>query len=120
MPGVVFSELCPRLARELGRYSLLRSWNPRNAGHGVADHWCMSGRNVNPTIVYPCVGSVVAHQHGFKSALPPFIQLGSHVDRSSNGGLPGVLGLEHGAFEVHADPAADAFSVRDITPPGWR
>lgn len=117
VPGVVFSELCPRLARELGRYSVLRSWNPRNAGHGVADHWCMSGRNVNPTIVYPCVGSVVAHQHGFKSPLPPFIQLGSHVDRSSNGGLPGVLGLEHGAFEVHADPAADAFSVRDITPP---
>ncbi len=117
VPGVFFTELCGRMARELGRYSLLRSWNPRNAGHGVADHWCMSGRNVNPTLVYPCVGSVVSHQHGFKSALPPFIQLGAHVDRTNNGGMPGILGLPHGPFEIHADANAEKFSVRDITPP---
>jgi hypothetical protein len=117
VPGVFFTELCGRMARELGRFSVLRSWNPRNAGHGVADHWCMSGRNVNPTIEYPCVGSVVSRERGFKSALPPFVQLGAHVDRSSNGGLPGILGLAHGAFEVHADPGAEKFSVRDITPP---
>lgn len=117
VPGVFFTELCPRMARELGRFSVLRGWNPRNAGHGVADHWCMSGRNVTPTLVYPCVGSVVAHQRGFRSALPPFVQLGSAVDRSSNGGMPGILGLSHGPFEVHADPAAEKFTVRDLSPP---
>ena len=117
VPGVFFTELCGRMARELNRYSLLRSWNPRNAGHGVADHWCMSGRNVNPTLVYPCVGSVVSHQHGFRSALPPFVQLGAAVDRTSNGGMPGILGLPHGPFEIHADANAEKFSVRDITPP---
>ncbi|MFN9986856.1 MAG: DUF1501 domain-containing protein, partial [Pirellula sp.] len=89
VPGVHFTELCPRMAKELNRFSVMRSWNPKNAGHGVADHWCMSGRNVNPSLVYPCVGSVVSHQKGFKSALPPFIQLGAHVDRSFQGGLPG-------------------------------
>ena len=36
VPGVFFTELCGRMARELGRYTLLRSWNPRNAGHGGA------------------------------------------------------------------------------------
>jgi hypothetical protein len=117
VPGVFFTELCGRMARELGRYSLLRSWNPRNAGHGVADHWCMSGRNVNPTVVYPCVGSVVSHQHGFKSPLPPFIQLGAHVDRTNNGGMPGILGLAHGPFEIHTEANTEKFSVRDITPP---
>jgi hypothetical protein len=117
VPGIHFTELCGRMARELGRFSVLRSWNPRNAGHGVADHWCMSGRPVNPALVYPCVGSVVSHQHGFKSALPPFVQLGSHVDRSSSGGLPGVLGLQHGPFEIPAEANVDSFSVRDITPP---
>ena len=117
IPGIHFTELCGRMARELKRFSVLRSWNPRNAGHGVADHWCMSGRNINPSLVYPCVGSVVSHQRGFKSPLPPFVQLGAHVDRSSNGGLPGVLGLAHGPFEIHADANADTFSVRDITPP---
>lgn len=117
IPGVHFTELCPRMAKEVNRFSLMRSWNPKNAGHGVADHWCMSGRNINPSLVYPCVGSVVSHQHGFKSALPPFVQLGSYVDRSFQGGLPGVLGLEHGAFEIHAEANVDKFSVRDITPP---
>ena len=117
VPGVHFTELCGRMAKELGRFSLLRSWNPRNAGHGVADHWCMSGRNVNPSLVYPCVGSVVSHQQGFKSALPPFVQLGGHVDRSFSGGLAGVLGLAHGPFEIHAEANVDAFAVRDITPP---
>lgn len=117
IPGVHFTELCPRMAKEVKRFSLLRSWNPQNAGHGVADHWCMSGRNFNPSLVYPCVGSVVSHQMGFKSALPPFIQLGAHVDRSFQGGLPGILGLEHAAFEIHAEANVDRFSVRDITPP---
>jgi hypothetical protein len=117
IPGVHFTELCPRMAKEINRFSLLRSWNPKNAGHGVADHWCMSGRNINPSLIYPCVGSVVSQQLGFKSALPPFVQLGAHVDRSFQGGLPGVLGLEHAAFEIHAEANLDRFSVRDITPP---
>lgn len=117
VPGVQFTEICPRLAKELNRFSVLRSWNPKNAGHGVADQWCMSGRNINPSLAYPCIGSVISHQKGFKSALPPFVQLGNHVDRSFQGGTPGVLGLEHGAFEIHAEANVDKFSVRDITPP---
>jgi hypothetical protein len=117
VPGVQFSELCPRLARELGRYSLLRSWNPKNASHGFADQYCMSGRFPNPAIIYPCVGSVISHQKGFKSALPPFVQLGAYVDRTFNGGTAGVLGLEHSPFEIHAEVNVDKFSVRDITPP---
>src|SRR6516225_2216015 len=72
VPGVKFTEVCPRLAQELGRYSLLRSWNPKNASHGFADQYCMSGRFPNQALTYPCIGSVVSHQKGFKSALPPF------------------------------------------------
>lgn len=117
VPGVQFTEICPRLAKELNRFSLMRSWNPKNAGHGVADQWCMSGRNINPTLTYPCIGSVVSHQKGFKSALPPFIQLGSYVDRTFQGGTAGVLGLEHSPFEIHAEANVEKFSVRDITPP---
>ncbi len=53
VPGVHFSEICPRLAKELNRFSVMRSWNPKNAGHGVADQWCMSGRNPNPSLTIP-------------------------------------------------------------------
>ncbi|MEQ1827427.1 MAG: DUF1501 domain-containing protein [Pirellula sp.] len=117
VPGVQFTDVCPRMAKELGRFSLMRSWNPKNGGHGVADLWCMSGRSPNPTLTYPCVGSVVSHQKGFKSPLPPFVQLGSYVDRTNQGGTAGILGLEHGPFEIHAEANVDKFSVRDITPP---
>ncbi len=118
VPGVQFSEVCPNLARELNRFAVLRSWNPQNGSHQLADQWCMSGRNFNAGTHYPCVGSVVSHQYGFKSALPPFMQVGGDVSREFGGGMPGILGLQHGAFEVLTDPNAAQFTVRDITPPG--
>jgi len=49
--------------------------------------------------------------------LPPFVQLGSNIDRRFGGGTSGFLGLEHSPFEMLADPNAKTFSVRDITPP---
>ncbi|MFN0055188.1 MAG: DUF1501 domain-containing protein [Planctomycetales bacterium] len=117
VPGVQFSELCPRLAQELGRFAVLRSWNPQNGSHGTADTWCMSGRKFTPALTYPCYGSVISQQHGFKSALPPFVQLGNSLDRRFGGGTSGVLGLEHMPFEINADPNVKEFAVRDITPP---
>jgi hypothetical protein len=90
IPGVVFSEICPRLAQEAGRFALLRSWNPMNGSHGTADAWCMSGRKFNPALTYPCYGSVISQQHGFKSALPPFVQLGNSLDHRFGGGMPNL------------------------------
>jgi hypothetical protein len=117
VPGVQFTEIVPRMARELGRYALLRSWNPLNGSHGTADQYVMSGRPFNPALTYPCFGSIVSHQLGFKSLLPPFVQLGSYVDRRFGGGSPGYLGMEHSAFEMLNDPNQPSFAVRDITPP---
>src|SRR5579872_1610017 len=117
LPGVQFSEICPRLAQEAGRFALLRSWNPMNGSHGTADTWCMSGRKFNPALRYPCFGAVISEERGFKSALPPFIQLGTDLDRRFGGGTSGILGLEHMPFEINSDPNNQAFTVRDITPP---
>jgi hypothetical protein len=117
VPGVKFTEVLPRMARELSRYAVLRGWNPRNAGHGVADQYMMSGQPVNPALVYPCYGSILSHQKGFKTRMPPFVQLGDQVDRTNSGGTAGYLGAEHNPFEILSDPNTDQFSVRDITPP---
>ena len=117
IPGVKFSEICPRLAQELGRFGLLRSWNPMNGSHGTADAWCMSGRKFNPAMSYPCFGSVISEERGFKSALPPFVQLGTDLDRRFGGGASGMLGLEHMPFEINSDPNIKDFTVRDISYP---
>jgi uncharacterized protein (DUF1501 family) len=116
-PGVNFTDIVPRMAREQKRFALLRGWNPQNGSHGTADQFVMSGRKFNPAIHYPCFGSVASYYQGFKTALPPFVQLGNNVDRRFGGGSAGILGLEHGPFEILADPNTDKFSVRDITPP---
>jgi len=117
VPGVQFTEILPNMAREVNRFGVLRGWNPRNGSHGMADLIVMSGHRFNPAIPQPTMGSVVSHTLGFRSALPPFMQLGDQVDKRFGGGLPGFLGIEHGAFEVNADPSAENFVVRDITPP---
>ena len=118
VPGVQFTDICPNMARELGRYGLIRSWNPENGSHGHADQMVMSGRKINQTLHYPTFGSVVGWHQGFKSALPPFVQMGTNIDSRFGGGMPGILGLQNGPFLMNADPNQKQFSVRDITPPG--
>ena len=117
LPGVQFTEIVPNMARAANRFGLLRGWNPHNGSHGTADQWVMSGRRFNPAVSYPTYGAVVSHEKGFKSAMPPFVQLGGNVDRRFGGGSSGILGLEHNPFEILADPNAKEFNVRDITPP---
>ncbi|MBW3541249.1 MAG: DUF1501 domain-containing protein [Planctomycetes bacterium] len=117
VPGVQFTDIVPIMARELKRFAVLRGWNPRNGSHGTADQWVMSGRKFNQAMHYPTYGSVVSWHKGFKTAMPPFAQLGDQVDRRFGGGMSGILGLEHNPFEMLADPNAEKFNVRDITPP---
>jgi len=50
IPGVKFTDQMPHFARELSRYSLLRSLNPRNGSHGTADAIMMSGHRFNPSM----------------------------------------------------------------------
>lgn len=118
VPGIQFTEIVPRMAKELNRFAILRGWNPKNAGHGVADQYMMSGHNINPALVHPCYGSIVAQQKGFKTRMPPFVQVGGAVDHATfGGGTAGYLGAEYNPFEILANPNATPFNVRDITPP---
>jgi hypothetical protein len=117
VPGVKFAEILPRMARELNRYALLRGWNPKNAGHGIAEYYMLSGHPFNPSLIYPSYGSVLSHEKGFKTRMPPYVQLGENVDRINGGGTAGYLGLEHNPFEIFSDPNSASFSVRDISLP---
>jgi hypothetical protein len=117
IPGIQFTEVCPNMAKEAKRFALLRGWNPKNGSHGTADQYVMSGRPVNQAVRYPCYGSVVSHHRGFKTVMPPFVQLGTSIDRRFGGGSSGFLGHAHNPFEIIADPNQKDFTVRDITPP---
>src|SRR5205085_371486 len=110
VPGVRFTEIMPRLSRELHRYAVLRSLNPRNGSHGSANFIMLSGHHFSVTTIYPCYGSVVSQHQGFKTRMPPFVQLGSAVDKGMGGGTAGFLGVVHNPYEVLADPGEPTFS----------
>jgi hypothetical protein len=117
LPGVRFSEHLPLTAKQTDHLAIIRGHDPKNGSHGVADHLMMSGHKFNANLPFPCYGSVVAKERGYKNGMLPFVQLGRNIDRRFNGGIAGFLGDEFNAFEVHDDPSAAAFRVRDLSLP---
>lgn len=115
LPGVQVAEHLPLLARNTDKYSIIRGHDPKNGSHGVADHIMMTGHRWNPTLPFPCFGSVVAKQRGYNEGMMPFVQLGRSIDRRFNGGIAGFLGDEFNAFEVPDDPSKAGFTVRDLS-----
>jgi uncharacterized protein (DUF1501 family) len=115
LPGVRVAEHLPLLARQTDKYSIIRGHDPKNGSHGVADHLMMSGHKFNAALAYPCFGSVVAKERGYKDGMLPFVQLGRAIDRRFNGGVAGFLGDEFNPFEVPDDPSRPNFTVRDLS-----
>src|SRR5262245_17381242 len=115
LPGIRFCEHLPLLARQTDKFSLIRGHDPQNGSHGTADCIMMSGHKYNPALAYPCYGSVIAKERGYKEGMLPFVQLGRAIDQRFNGGVPGFLGDQYAAFEVHEDPNAAKFEVRDLS-----
>jgi hypothetical protein len=115
LPGVRFSDQLPELAKVADKFSVIRGHDPRNGTHGVADHLMMSGHKFNPSLAYPCYGSVVAKERGYVNGMIPFVQLGRNIDRRSNGGIAGFLGDQYNPFEVFDDPNGPGFRVRDLS-----
>jgi uncharacterized protein (DUF1501 family) len=115
IPGVKLTEHLPRLAKQLDKYSIIRGADPKNGSHGVADHLMMSGHKFNPALPFPCYGSVVSKERGYKEGMLPFVQLGKNIDRRFNGGIGGFLGDQYNPFEVQDDPSQANFRVRDLS-----
>jgi hypothetical protein len=115
LSGVRLVEHLPLLARQTDKYSIIRGHDPKNGSHGVADHLMMTGHKFNASLPFPCYGSVVAKERGYKDGMLPFVQLGRNVDRRFNGGIGGILGDQYNPFEVAEDPNAAAFKVRDLS-----
>jgi hypothetical protein len=115
LPGVRICEHFPLLARQMDKLSLIRGHDPQNGSHGHADHLMMSGHRFNPALPFPCFGSVVSRERGYRDGMFPFVQLGRHIDRRFNGGVAGFLGDQYNPFEVQDDPSAATFRVRDLS-----
>ena len=121
VPGLDVCEHLPRVAQEMHRMSLVRSFRHHNSDHGAADHYMLTGyfpqAGFNPSVVpnnlRPAFGSIVAKKLGPRGSVPPYVCLPKH--HPSFGAA--YLGAAAAPFVIDADPNAPDFAVPDVVPP---
>src|SRR4051794_38387107 len=89
VPGIQVCDPLPILAQHQDKYSILRSLNPKNGSHGVADAYMMTGHPFNPALTFPSFGAVVSKVKGDRNKMPPYIQVGTAIDQRFGGGVAG-------------------------------
>jgi hypothetical protein len=101
--GVRVSEHLPKSAKILDRLTVVRTVNHKVIDeHAFATNLVHTGRITSGNVVYPSVGSIVAHERGAAApGVPPYILIGyPNVSRG-----PGFLGSKAG-FVYLTDTAA--------------
>src|SRR5215469_14050586 len=105
VPGIVLSDMLPRSASIMDKWSIVRSLTHLDAGHSTADQTCFTGYAPGPNPdenVMPSCGSIVAEQLGQRRRdLPTYVM----VPRMVPGTGPAYLGVTYKPFETMADPA---------------
>ena len=112
VPGVRFSELLPRCAKNFDRFAVIRSMYSLEAIHEKAKQYAFSGQRPNNAYKHPVYGSVVAREQGARNGLPPFVV----IPRKDICADPGFLGSAYAPF-ITGDPNKERFSVQDLTLP---
>jgi uncharacterized protein (DUF1501 family) len=121
VPGIQIGELLPHTARQMDRFSLIRSFRHHNSDHGPADHYMLTGYfpqagfnpSLKPNNQKPAHGSIVARKLGPRGPVPPYVCLPKMHPSCG----PAYLGAAAAPFVIDADPNAPDFSVPDIVPP---
>ncbi len=112
VPGVQVCEHLSRTARRLDRCALVRSLHHDVIDeHAAATNIVHTGRPVSGTVVYPSIGSIVAHERGAGGdGVPAYVVMGyPNVTRG-----PGFLGAKFGyvyLIDTESGPTG-------LTPPG--
>ncbi len=121
VPGTQVCEHLPRLARQMDKFALVRSFTNPNSDHGPADHYILTGHRpgpgfnggLKPNNQRPAHGAVIARQLGPRGSVPPYVCL----PKMHNSAGSSYLGSGAAPFVVDADPNAPGFTVPDLMPP---
>jgi hypothetical protein len=95
--GVEVSEVLPQTARQMKHLSIIRNLVTNEGSHDRGTVLMNTGRQPNPVVQFPAMGSVVSMQLSSKDlALPGFIGVGGTAQRIG----PGFLGMMYAPFTV--------------------
>lgn len=121
VPGIQLCEHLPRVARQMDKFSLVRSFGHRDSGHGPADHYILTGYlpgagfngGLSPNNQRPAHGAVIARHLGPRGSVPPYVC----IPKAQNSAGSSYLGSSFSPFVVEADPNSPSFTVPDLMPP---
>lgn len=112
--GDVLSDNFPETAKVADKLNVLRTVVGKIPDHGLATYHLFTGYTPTAVIDYPQMGSVISHELGKRTELPPYVAIPEKNDYS---GGTGFLGSTHGPFEIGSDPGGDNYQVRDFSIP---
>ena len=112
--GLHVCELLPKMARTMGRLTLVRSQQHGNDHHETATNWVLSGKFGTPFGDHPAMGAIVAHETGFAGQVPPYVAVPKNPSFTWELGKSAWLGGRYESFKA-GDPNASEFKVRDLS-----
>ena len=112
--GEYFGSHLSKLASIADKLSVIRSMSHGEAAHERGRHNMLTGYRPSPAIIYPSLGSVVAHELGTRNNLPPYITIPSSGNEYMG---TGYLSSAYGPFSVGGEPSKKNFKVRDLNLP---
>src|SRR5687768_16746798 len=79
VPGIQLTDMLPKTAKIMDKWSIVRSLNHGDAGHSTGDQMCFTGYGpgINPDEnKHPSCGSIIAEQLGrLNPKLPPYVMI---------------------------------------------
>jgi hypothetical protein len=114
LEGVHFSEHLRHTAQIADKLTVVRAMTHGEADHDRGTHNMFTGWRPSPVLVYPSLGSIVAHELGSRHDLPPYVCIPNQPTTFAG---TGYLGSAYGPFSLGGDPADGGFKVRDLTLP---
>ena len=122
LPGLSICEHLPLMNQQMDKVCQVRTIVHGGTQHSEATHWMLTGYPQVPDVngapvgstIYPCFGSVVSKELGWKNGLPPYVQCAPNPMGYSGGGY---LGSAYNPLMVKRNPQDKNFSVDDVSIP---
>ena len=112
LAGVQFSEHLRHTANVADKLTVIRSMTHTEVDHSRGQHSMFTGYQPSPALVYPSMGSVIAHEFGPRHAMPPYVCVPTQGSEFLGSGY---LSNALGPFALGADPSRPNFTVRDLS-----
>lgn len=113
--GVRINEAWKQTAQVADKLAICRSMTHGEAAHERGTHNMFTGYRPSPALMFPSMGSVVAHEFGPRNNLPQYVCVPGQPNQFAG---TGYLSSSYAGFSLGADPASGDFKVKDLNLPG--